>query len=146
MERLNNAPQPQADRSSWWWKQCSYFLLLSQEFIQGINVSRDMWAPHPPHHRMSCSSSHSPGVRDLSAETPQPCPPSPSGHALVPGLPDAMLCGAKSEASDRKSNTPLQLAQDKKVLNLYIKYNETFRLHISDHTMLTGQKLLQLQP
>ena len=76
----------------------------------------------------------------------QPCPPPLSGHALVHGLPDAMLCGAKSKASDRKNNTPLQLAQDKKILNLYIKYNETFRLHISDQTMLTDQKLLQLQP
>lgn len=76
----------------------------------------------------------------------QPCPPPLSGHALVHDLPDAMLCGAKSEASDRKNNTSLQLAQDKKILNLYIKYNETFRLHISDHTVLTDQKLLQLQP
>lgn len=35
----------QADRSSLRWKRCPHFPLLSQEFSQVINVSRDVWAP-----------------------------------------------------------------------------------------------------
>lgn len=56
-----------------------------------------------------------------------------------------MLCSVGLKARHlivKKNNTPLQLAQDKKILNLYIKYNETFRLHIPDHTILTDQRLV----
>ena len=69
--------EPQADRSSRRWERCSHFRLLSQEFSQVINVSRDVWAP-PTLPITRCSSSHGPGVRDLTTETLQPCPPSPA--------------------------------------------------------------------
>ena len=78
MERLNNARAPGRPLL-----MVVETVFLLPTLVSGVQPrdkrgQRHVGAPHPPHHRMSCSSSHSPGVRELSAETPQPSPPTPA--------------------------------------------------------------------